>query len=196
MEPRKASIRRDTKETALSVSVNIDGTGSTSIVTGIDFLDHVITSFGRHAMLDLEVKAESNDRIAHHLIEDTAIALGQALDEALGERDGIVRFGLASVPMDESLAVAAVDLVRRPFSKLTLPLQRDSVEGIAREDLEHFFLSLLQNLNSCIHLEVRYGSNDHHKAESAIKSLAVALRQACARDAISKGPPSTKGSMR
>ncbi len=196
MEPRKASIRRDTKETALSVSVNIDGTGNTSIVTGIDFLDHVITSFGRHAMLDLEVKAESNDRIAHHLIEDTAIALGQALDEALGERDGIVRFGLASVPMDESLAVAAVDLVRRPFSKLTLPLQRDSVEGIVREDLEHFFLSLLQNMNSCIHLEVRYGSNDHHKAESAIKSLAVALRQACARDTISKGPPSTKGSMR
>ncbi len=196
MEPRKASIQRGTKETALSVSVNIDGTGSTDIVTGIDFLDHIITSFGRHAMLDLEVRAESNDRIVHHLIEDAAIALGQALDEALGERDGITRFGLASVPMDESLAVAAVDLVRRPFSKLTLPLQRDSVEGIAREDLEHFFLSLLQNMNSCIHLEVRYGSNDHHKAESAIKSLAVALRQACARDAVSMDPPSTKGSMR
>ena len=196
MESRKASIRRDTKETTISVSVDVDGAGKTSITTGIDFLDHIITSFGRHAMLDLEVQAKSNDGIAHHLIEDTAIALGQALDGALGPRDGIVRFGLASVPMDESLAVAAVDLVRRPFSKLTLPLQRDSVEGIAREDLEHFFLSLLQNMNSCIHLEVRYGSNDHHKAESAMKSLAVALRQACARDSASSGPPSTKGSMR
>ena len=195
MEHRKASIQRDTKETMISVSVDVDGAGGTDIATGIDFLDHIITSFGRHAMLDLEVRAKSNDRIEHHLIEDTAIALGQAVDDALGKRDGIVRFGLASVPMDESLAVAAVDLVRRPFCKLTLPLQRDSVEGIAREDLEHFFLSLLQNMNSCIHLEVRYGSNDHHKAESAMKSLAVALRQACARDAASSGPPSTKGSM-
>ena len=193
--PRNGSIQRETKETAITVSVNIDGTGSTKIVTGIDFLDHIITSFGRHAMMDLEVHAESKDRIDHHLIEDTAIAIGQAIDDALGKRDGIIRFGMASVPMDESLSVATVDMVKRPFCKLTLPLTRDSVEGIAREDLEHFFLSLLQNINCCIHLTVMYGTNDHHKTESAIKSFAVALRGACARDPISSGAPSTKGSM-
>ena len=132
MEHRKASIQRNTKETTISVSVDVDGAGVTDIATGIDFLDHIITSFGRHAMLDLEVRAKSNDRIEHHLIEDTAIALGQAVDDALGERDGIVRFGLASVPMDESLAVAAVDLVMRPFCKLTLQADAATAAGFSR----------------------------------------------------------------
>jgi imidazoleglycerol-phosphate dehydratase len=177
------------------VSANLDGTGKTSIKTGINFLDHLIVSFGKHAMMDLRVEAKSNDGIEHHLIEDTAIALGQTIDKALGSRGGIARFSYASVPMDESLAEASIDLVKRPFSKLSLHVKRNKIEGVSKEDLEHFFQSLLQNLNSCIHLTVKYGDNDHHKVEAAIKSLAVALRHASAIDKKQKGIPSTKGSM-
>ena len=195
MAPRKASIKRNTKETSVSVSVNLDGLGKTSIKTGINFLDHLIISFGKHGMMDLKVDAKSNDGIEHHLIEDTAITIGQTIDKALSSRSGITRFSYASVPMDESLAEASIDLVKRPFWKLTLLIKRNKIEDISKEDLEHFFQSLLQNLNSCIHLTVKYGDNDHHKVEAAIKSLAVALRNASSLDKKQKGIPSTKGSM-
>jgi len=195
MAQRKASINRSTKETTISVSVNLDGQGNTSIKTGINFVDHLITSFGKHGMMDLKVNAKSNDGIEHHLIEDTAITIGQAIDKALGSRKGITRFSYASVPMDESLAEASIDLVKRPFSKLTLSIKRSKIENVSKEDLEHFFQSLLQNLNSCIHLTVKYGDNDHHKVESAIKSLAVGFRTASSYDKKQKGIPSTKGSM-
>jgi imidazoleglycerol-phosphate dehydratase len=195
MRPRKSSINRSTKETTISVSVNLDGTGKTTIQTGISFLDHLITSFGKHGMMDLKVTAKSNDKIEHHLIEDTAITIGLAIDKALGTRSGITRFSYASVPMDESLAEASIDLVKRPFWKLVLSIKRNTIEGISKEDLEHFFQSLLQNLNSCIHLTVKYGDNDHHKVEAAIKSLAVAFREASSYDKKQKGIPSTKGSM-
>jgi imidazoleglycerol-phosphate dehydratase len=195
MAPRKASIKRNTKETSVTVSVNLDGTGKTSIKTGIKFLDHLIVSFGTHGMMDLKVDAKSNDGIEHHLIEDTAITMGQTIDKALSTRSGITRFSYASVPMDESLAEASIDLVKRPFSKLTLSIKRNKIEDVSKEDLEHFFQSLLQNLNSCIHLTVKYGDNDHHKVEAAIKSLAVALRNASTLDKKQKGIPSTKGSM-
>ena len=195
MVQRKASINRNTKETSISVSVNLDGTGSTSIKTGINFIDHLITSFGKHGMMDLKVTAKSNDGIEHHLIEDTAITIGQAIDKALGSRRGITRFSYASVPMDESLAEASIDLVKRPFSKLTLSIKRSKIENVSKEDLEHFFQSLLQNLNSCIHLTVKYGDNDHHKVEAAIKSRAVAIRNAVSNDPKQKGIPSTKGAM-
>ncbi|TFH01216.1 MAG: imidazoleglycerol-phosphate dehydratase HisB [Nitrosopumilus sp.] len=195
MAPRKASIKRNTKETSVSVSVNLDGSGKTSIKTGINFLDHLIISFGKHGMMDLKVDAKSNDGIEHHLIEDTAITMGQTIDKALSSRSGITRFSYASVPMDESLAEASIDLVKRPFWKLTLSLKRNKIEDVSKEDLEHFFQSLLQNLNSCIHLTVKYGDNDHHKVEAAIKSLAVALRYASSLDKKQKGIPSTKGSM-
>ena len=195
MNNRKATISRNTKETSINVSVNLDGSGNTSIKTGINFLDHLIVSFGKHSMLDLKVNAKSNDGIEHHLIEDTAITIGLAIDKALGNRSGITRFSYASVPMDESLSEASIDLVKRPFWKLTLSIKRNKIEDISKEDLEHFFQSLLQNLNSCIHLTVKYGENDHHKVESAIKSLAVAFRNACSQDKKQKGIPSTKGSM-
>ena len=195
MAPRKASIKRNTKETSVSVSVNLDGSGKTVIKTGINFLDHLIISFGKHGMMDLNVNAKSNDGIEHHLIEDTAITIGQTIDKALSSRSGITRFSYASVPMDESLAEASIDLVKRPFWKLTLSIKRNKIENISKEDLEHFFQSLLQNLNSCIHLTVKYGDNDHHKVEAAIKSLAVALRNASSLDKKQKGIPSTKGSM-
>ena len=195
MKTRKSSINRQTKETSILVSVNLDGTGKTSVKTGINFIDHLIVSFGKHSMIDLKVTAKSNDNIEHHLIEDTAITIGLAIDKALGNRSGITRFSYASVPMDESLAEASIDLVKRPFFKLILLIKRNKIEDVSKEDLEHFFQSLLQNLNSCIHLTVKYGENDHHKVEAAIKSLAVALRTAASIDKKQKGIPSTKGSM-
>ena len=195
MKLRKTSIKRNTKETSIQVSVNLDGTGKTNIKTGINFVDHLITSFGKHSMMDLKVAATSNDGIEHHLIEDTAITIGQAIDNALNSRTGITRFSYASVPMDESLAEASIDLIKRPFWKLTLSIKRSKIEGVSKEDLEHFFQSLLQNLNSCIHITVKYGDNDHHKVEAAIKSLAIAFRNASAFDKKQKGIPSTKGSM-
>ena len=195
MTIRKSKIKRETKETSVSVSLNLDGSGKTSVDTGINFLDHLITSFGKHAMLDLAVKAKSRDKIEHHLIEDTAIAIGSSIDKALGGRTGITRFSYASVPMDESLAEASLDLVKRPYSKITLLVKRNSVEGISKEDIQHFFQSLTQNLNSCVHVTVKYGDNDHHKIEAAIKSLAVAVRNASLKDKKQKGIPSTKGAM-
>ena len=195
MTIRKTTIKRETKETSVFVSLNIDGSGKTSVNTGISFLDHLITSFGKHSMLDLTVQAKSKDKIEHHLIEDTAIAIGSSLDKALGSRTGITRFSYASVPMDESLADASLDLIKRPYSKITLLIKRNSVEGISKEDIEHFFKSLTQNLNACIHVTVKYGDNDHHKIEAAIKSLAVAFRNASLTDKKQKGIPSTKGAM-
>ena len=195
MTIRKTKIKRETKETSVFVSLNIDGTGKTSVNTGISFLDHLITSFGKHSMLDLTVQAKSKDKIEHHLIEDTAIAIGSSLDKALGSRTGITRFSYASVPMDESLADASLDLIKRPYSKITLLIKRNSIEGISKEDIEHFFKSLTQNLNACIHVTVKYGNNDHHKIEAAIKSLAVAFRNASLTDKKQKGIPSTKGAM-
>jgi imidazoleglycerol-phosphate dehydratase len=195
MTIRKTKIKRETKETSVFVSLNIDGSGKTSVNTGVSFLDHLITSFGKHSMLDLTVQAKSKDKIEHHLIEDTAIAIGSSLDKALGSRTGITRFSYASVPMDESLADASLDLIKRPYSKITLLIKRNSIEGISKEDIEHFFKSLTQNLNACIHVTVKYGDNDHHKIEAAIKSLAVAFRNASLTDKKQKGIPSTKGAM-
>ena len=195
MKSRLGRINRKTRETEVSVSVNLDGIGKISVKTGISFLDHLITSLGKHAMLDLKLNAASKDGIAHHVIEDTAIALASAMDSALGSRSGITRFGYASVPMDESLAEASLDLIKRPYHKIELTIERNQIEGISKEDLEHFFQSLLQNLNCCVHLTVKYGDNDHHKVEAAIKSLAVAFREASSYDKKQKGIPSTKGSM-
>ena len=195
MTIRKAKIKRETKETSVTVSLDLDGSGKTSVVTGISFLDHLIASFGKHAMIDLVVKAKSKDKIEHHLIEDTAIAIGSSIDKALGSRTGITRFSYASVPMDESLAEASLDLVKRPYSKITLLVKRNNIEGISKEDIQHFFQSLTKNLNSCVHVTVKYGDNDHHKIEAAIKSLAVAVRNASLKDKKQKGIPSTKGAM-
>ncbi len=195
MRARKAVIKRKTKETDVSVSINVNGVGKVNSNTGQSFLDHLITAFGKHGMLDLRVTAKSNDGITHHLIEDTAITIGLAIDKALGDRDGITRFGHAVVPMDESLAETTVDLVKRSYCKMELAINQNTIEDMSKEDLVHFFQSLLQNLNCCIHLAIRYGENDHHKAEAAIKSLAVAFRTASTEDKRQKGTPSTKGSM-
>ena len=195
MNPRKSYLKRETKETSVIVSLNLDGNGKTNIITGISFLDHLITSFAKHSMIDLSVKAKSRDGIEHHLIEDTAITIGSAIDKALGKRTGITRFSYASVPMDESLAETSIDLVKRPFNKISLSMKRTKIEGMSKEDIEHFFQSLCQNLNCCIHVTVKYGENDHHKIEAAIKSIAVGLRTASSKDSKQKGIPSTKRAM-
>ena len=197
---RQADAHRITKETDVYASVNLDGAGTSTMNTGLNFLDHLLASFAKHALLDLTVKATSLDDIRHHLVEDTAITVGNVIDQALGKRNGIVRFGHASVPLDESLADATVDLARRPYVHLSLSLKpadmNQSIEDVPKEDVEHFFQSLLNNIAACIHLDVKYGQNDHHKAEAAIKALAVALRQALQVDQRRAGQsPSTKGSL-
>ena len=195
MRSRVCRINRKTKETEVSVNVNLDGSGKVSVKTGISFLDHMITSLAKHSMLDLKLNAVSKDGIAHHLIEDTGIALANAMDLSLGNRSGIVRFGYASVPMDESLAEASLDLVKRPYHKIDLVIERKEIEGISREDLEHFFQSFAQNLNICMHITIKYGKNDHHKIEAALKAFAIAWRAAAGPDKKQKGIPSTKGAM-
>jgi imidazoleglycerol-phosphate dehydratase len=195
MKSRTAQINRKTKETEVFVEVNLDGKGKISINTGLPFLDHLITSLSKHAMMDLKLNAKSLDGIDHHLIEDTAIAIGNTMDQALGNRVGIVRFGHSSVPMDESLAEASLDLIKRQYHRIDLSIERNQIEGISKEDLEHFFRSLAQNLNICMHVSVKYGENDHHKIEAALKSFAVAWRIAASYDGKQKGVPSTKGVM-
>ncbi|OLD23230.1 MAG: imidazoleglycerol-phosphate dehydratase [Thaumarchaeota archaeon 13_1_20CM_2_39_20] len=195
MKSRIGRITRKTKETEVSAVVNLDGKGKISVKTGLPFLDHLIISLAKHAMFDLKLNAISKDGINHHLVEDTAIALGNSMDASLGNRTGIVRFGYASVPMDESLAEASLDLVKRQYQKIVLSIERNQIEGISKEDLEHFFRSLGQNLNICIHLSVKYGENDHHKIEAVIKAFAIAWRMAASSDKKQRGIPSTKGAM-
>lgn len=192
---RKARTERITKETAVTVQVNIDGTGKTSVRTGLSFIDHLVTAIGKHAMIDITLNGKSNDGIVHHLAEDVAIALAQTIDKALGDRTKIARFGYALVSMDEALGYVSIDLVKRQYQKVELKLTRDSIEGVPREDLEHFARSLVQNLDACTHMIVQYGDNDHHKVEAALKAFAVALRMATAIDSRRKGVPSTKGTM-
>ena len=192
---RRAKIERVTKETSITVQVNIDGTGKTIVKTGLSFLDHLVTSIGKHAMIDITLNGKSNDGIVHHLAEDVAIALAQCINKALGNRERIARFGYALIPMDESLSYVSIDLVKRQYQKVELRLIRDNIEGMPKEDLEHFARSLVQNLDACTHMIVHYGDNDHHKVEAALKAFAVALRMATNIDIKRKGVPSTKGAM-
>jgi imidazoleglycerol-phosphate dehydratase len=192
---RTGEAGRTTGETEITASVNLDGAGSVDVSTGNKFVDHMLASLARHSLIDITLRAESLDGILHHLVEDTAITLGMALRDALGERTGIVRFGHAAVPMDDSLAECSVDLVRRPYQMVDLSLERSAVEDVPREDIEHFFGSLLSAMEACVHVRVVYGSNDHHRTEAAIKALAVSLRAALSPDSRRAGVPSTKGTM-
>jgi imidazoleglycerol-phosphate dehydratase len=193
---RSGEVTRKTKETDITVRVELDGTGRAEAKTGVAFLDHMLHSLATHSLIDITVRAKGD--LQHHTVEDVGITLGKAIGEALGDRAGIRRFGDAVVPMDDALALAAVDLVKRPFSVLDLKLQRVILEDAPREDLEHFFGSLAQALEATVHIKVLEGSNDHHKFEAAVKAFALALREAAAPDprrAKMRGPPSSKGSM-
>ena len=193
---RRAQVTRKTKETDITVRVILDGTGRAEARTGVAFLDHMLHSLATHSLMDVTVRAKGD--LQHHTVEDVAITLGKAIDKALGERVGIRRFGDAIVPMDDALALASVDLVRRPYSVLDLKLQRVMLEDAPKEDLEHFFGSIAQALEATVHVKVLEGSNDHHKFEAAIKAFALALREAAAPDprrAKARAPPSSKGTM-
>jgi imidazoleglycerol-phosphate dehydratase len=188
---RKDEVYRKTKETEVSVKVNLDGEGKVNAATGVPFLDHMITSLATHSMIDITAKV--NGDLRHHSVEDLAIGLGEALSKALDTREGIARFGYAAAPMDCSLAFAAVDLVKRPYFKIDLKLRGKKIEDMPTEDINHFFESLATSLCANVHVFVQYGSNDHHKAEAAVKALALSLRQAVAIDPKRKGVPSSKG---
>jgi imidazoleglycerol-phosphate dehydratase len=191
MMMRFQEVQRKTKETDVRVSVNLDGEGKATISTGVPFLDHMLTSLATHSLIDISSSVEGD--LVHHCVEDLALGLGEALNKALGTREGITRFGSAAAPMDCSLAFAAVDLVKRPYGKLDLKLKGKKIEDMPTEDIVHFFESLIQTLQANIHILVLYGSNDHHKAEAATKALALALRQATTIDPRRKGVPSSKG---
>jgi imidazoleglycerol-phosphate dehydratase len=188
---RIEEVYRKTKETEVKVKVNLDGEGKAAIATGVPFLDHMLTSLATHSLIDIEASVKGD--LVHHMVEDLALGLGEALNKALGTREGITRFGNAAAPMDCSLAFAAVDLVKRPYFKIDLKLRGKKVEEMPTEDIVHFFESLTQTLQANVHIFVMYGSNDHHKAEAATKALALSLRQASAIDPRRKGIPSSKG---
>ena len=188
---RKEEIYRKTKETEVSVKVNLDGEGKSDISTGISFFDHMITSLATHSLIDMYAQVKGD--LSHHMVEDLAIGLGEGMNKALGNREGITRFGHALAPMDCSLAFAAVDLVKRPYFKIDLKLRGKKIEDMSTEDINHFFETLATSLCANVHVCVQYGNNDHHKAEAAIKALALSLRNAAALDGRRKGVPSTKG---
>ncbi len=188
---RTEEVYRKTRETEVTVKVNLDGEGKVTAETGVGFFDHLLTSFATHSLIDLTAKVKGD--LKHHAIEDLAIGLGEALSKALGSREGITRFGYAAVPMDDSVAFAAVDLVKRPYAVVNLKLRGKKIEDMASEDITHFFETLATSLTANIHVWTEYGGNDHHKAEAAVKALALSLKQAVALDPRRKGVPSSKG---
>ena len=193
MSSRKAAISRETLETKITLELTLDGSGRAEVATGIGFFDHMLTALAKHARFDLVLKCAGDLGVDdHHTVEDCALALGQALDRALGERRGIARFGSAFAPLDEALARAVVDLSGRPCAVIELGLKREALGELACENLSHFFTSLATTGRMALHVDVLRGMNDHHRAEAAFKATALALREAVRIE----GPdqvPSTKG---
>jgi len=193
MSARTASVTRETLETRVAVELVLDGSGRSEVSSGIGFLDHMLGALAKHARFDLRLSC-TGDLVVddHHTAEDCALALGQALDQALGERRGIARFGSAFAPLDEALARAVVDLSGRPCAVVDLGLTREALGQLACENVAHVFTSLATAGRMALHLDVLRGSNDHHRAEAAFKATALALREAVRIE----GPdqvPSTKG---
>lgn len=192
---RTAAAERTTRETSVRIALDLDGSGHSSIQTGVGFFDHLLASLAHHALFDLEI-VTTGDLVVddHHTLEDTAITLGQALTSALGDRAGITRFGDATVPMDEALARCALDLGGRPFARIDLPLRQPMIGNCSTQNIPHALEALAHNSGMSVHLEAG-GINDHHIAEAAFKALARSLRLAVAADPRRRGAPSTKGSL-
>lgn len=195
MSKREATVDRKTNETKIFCRLNLDGEGVVKITTGIGFLDHMLAALSKHAGFDIDLSCKGDLEVDdHHTAEDCALVIGAAIDEALGERKGIARFGHAYAPLDEALARAVVDLSGRPFCVANLDLRRDMIGDIAAENIAHALYSLATAARMTLHVDVIRGANDHHKAEGAFKALALALKQAVAKDG-SSGVPSTKGAL-
>lgn len=195
MPNRTAHITRKTRETSVEVHLNLDGSGKAEISTGVGFFDHLLASLAHHALFDLRVTTVGDLVVDdHHTVEDTALVLGSALAEALGDRAEINRFGDAAVPMDEALGTAAVDVGGRPYAMIDLALQNPSIGNLTTQNLPHALEAMARAAGFTLHLTSK-GRNDHHQAEAAIKALARALRQAVTRDPGREGAASTKGSM-
>jgi imidazoleglycerol-phosphate dehydratase len=195
---RPAQITRKTKETDIALALDLDGSGGVSAATGVGFFDHMLDLLGRHALLDLSVKAKGDLHIdAHHTVEDVGIVLGQALEKALGDKKGIYRYGWAIVPMDESLAQVAIDLSGRPAFVFNVQFKGPQIGEFPVELVEEFFKSLATNAKMNLHISVPYGTNNHHISEAIFKATAKALRQAVSIDERAKDAvPSTKGSLK
>jgi len=189
---RKASIKRETKETSISLELNIDGSGQEEMCTGIRMFDHLLSQVARHGLFDIKVSATGDD--PHHLVEDVAICLGQAFAQALGDRRGIVRMADATVPMDDSLAQAAVDISGRGYAVLDLCFDDNDMAGFPTDLIRHFLEAFAAEARLNLHAGVVYGSNDHHKAEALFKALGRVLDKATMIDERRSGQlPTTKG---
>ncbi len=192
---RQAKVERNTAETQISVAVNLDGTGVYDVSTGLGFLDHMLEQFSRHSLMDLTVRTKGDLHIdGHHTTEDTGLAIGQAIREALGDRAGIMRYGHAMTPMDETLTRVALDLSNRPYLIWKVKFSRPKLGEMDTELFREWFQALSQAAGITLHVEVLYGENNHHMVESCFKGLATSLRQAMEIDPRKAGAvPSTKG---
>jgi imidazoleglycerol-phosphate dehydratase len=192
---RRVTVSRRTRETDVTVALNLDGTGTTTIETGVGFFDHLLGSLADHGLFDVEIRAMGDLQVdEHHTVEDVALVLGAAFAEALGDRAGISRFGDATIPMDESLATAAVDVGGRPYAVIELPFVGERVGALPLQLVEHALEAFARTSGVTLHLRAT-GRNDHHLAEAAFKALGRALRAACEPDARRSGVASTKGSL-
>lgn len=189
---RTANVERKTKETDISLVLNLDGAGKSVVNTGIGFLDHMLTALSKHGRIDLTLSCKGDLHVDdHHSVEDCGIVLGQAFKAALGDLRGIARYGYAYAPLDESLSRAVVDISGRPFADINLNLARENIGTLSCEMLPHFLSSFATSAAITLHVDVLKGKNDHHRAESAFKALALALRAAIKREGTDI--PSTKG---
>ncbi len=194
---RTASLARETRETRIEVSVGLDGGGVYDVATGIGFLDHMLEQLSRHSLIDLRVRADGDLHIDfHHTTEDTALAIGQAVSQALGDRGGIVRYGSALIPMDETLTRVAIDISGRPYLIWKVAFSRPKLGDMDTELFKEWFQAFAQASGSTLHVENLYGENNHHIVESCFKGLARSLRTATATDPRAPGAiPSTKGTL-
>ncbi|HHE31658.1 MAG TPA: imidazoleglycerol-phosphate dehydratase HisB [Chlorobaculum parvum] len=179
MTKRIASHSRKTAETDITATVNLDGTGTSSIETGVAFLDHMLTSFSRHSGIDVRLRCSGDiDVDDHHTVEDVALVLGKAIEQALDDKKGIERYGWAIIPMDEALARCSIDLGGRSYCVFNAEFRRPVIQGLSTEMVEHFFISLSRTMNANLHLAILEGQNTHHLIEALFKSLAYAMKQA------------------
>jgi imidazoleglycerol-phosphate dehydratase len=197
MAGRIATIKRETKETQISVKIDLDGNGQTDVATGIGMLDHLIAQIGKHGLLDITVHANGDLHVdGHHTVEDVGLALGRALDEALGDREGIARMADATVPLDEALAHVAVDLNGRGYAVLDAAWTDTRIGELPADLLSHLLWSLASEGKFTVHARVLSGVNDHHKAEALFKALGRALGAASRPEPRASGAPSTKGTLK